>query len=214
MDKWVQAEMRRPLECRGQPENNPQIRAATNPWTGMVCCVCLYSPELKAGWALYLGKPSQAPKTDGFTCVAYGTEADLIRAFWGILNRHPNARVVGFNSRRFDSQFMFVRSYVHDIECTMNLAPYRFSTKEHLDLYDALGSWGVGQVPSLDVVSQIAGIDSSKGEMTGAKVQEFYDAGRMDDIVRYCIRDVRCEAEHMARWERTVGRVFGSKRKW
>lgn len=213
--KAREADGKRPVEARGDPRNDPQAMASLSPWTGQVVCLAMYDPASAKGRCLFVGSRDVVPARAGFRFEPFGTERDLLVEFWATLQRCPDARLVGFNSRDFDGQYLHVRSYIHDVPCTANLTPYRYSTKEHLDLYDVLGGWGAGRAPGLDVCSEIAGIPSPKaGGMEGSMVQVAWDEGRIAEIARYCAEDVVATAGHLERWERTVGMVFGERRKW
>lgn len=212
--RWREAEQRLPLELRGDPKRDPRTGGALDPWTGAVVCVAMLDPHSQLGRCLYVGDDAVVPIRAGWRFEAYATERDLLLALWATLDRHPDTRVVGFNSRNFDGAYLFVRSFVLDVECTMNLVPYRYSTKEHLDLYDVLGVWGARGAPGLDAVCGLVGIPTPKKHLDGSQVQAAWDAGRIAEIAQYCAEDVVATTEIFHRWERTVGKVFGERRRW
>jgi hypothetical protein len=218
--KHREAELRKPLECRGLPENYPPAVAATNPWTGQIIVAALYEPGKKTGTVIYVdpGKcyfdEGQQWAEDGWDFLEVTYERELLMCVWDIIAKHPTARLESFNGRGFDGQYLFVRSYIHGVRCTDNLIPYRYSTADHLDLYDCLGFWERGKTPGLDVVCRTAGIQSPKSGMKGSDVQRAWDEGRVLEIARYCAKDVIATAEAVERWDSTVGKVFGQRNKY
>jgi hypothetical protein len=208
-------ERKLPAECRALPEHDPERAAALNPWTAQIVCVALYEPDRQCGRVLY-----RTPGNQNLALLApphwayehFASERLLLERFWTILARNAGATLVGFNSRGYDGLLVFIRSFIHDVEATVNVLPYRYSTREVLDLQDVLGGWnGGGKTPGLDLVCELSGIRSSKGEgLDGAGVQRAWDAGRIAEIVRYCAEDTRATAELADRWRRTVGPVFGN----
>ena len=55
--------------------------------------------------------------------------------------------------------------------------------------------WSPRDHISLDVLTRALGIESPKGEITGAKVYDFYLAGKVQEIYDYCLRDVQATRE-------------------
>jgi len=214
IDKWHAAESRKPIESRGDPKAHPIDGAGLSPWTGMVVSIAMLDPDRGAGRCLFVGGPADAPTRHGWRFEPYATERDLLVEFWATMARNPDVRLAGFRSRDFDGVYLHVRSFVHDVECTIGLVPYRYSTREHADAYDLLGFWGAGRTPSLDVVCELIGVPTPKKGLDGSQVQRAWDAGRISEIASYNADDVVATAAVVARWERTIGRVQGERRKW
>jgi 3'-5' exonuclease len=210
-ERHAKMESRLPMEERTHPADV----AALSPWTGKVIVIAIWDTEKARGWVLYEGQKTDVARIDGgWRYEACGDERGLLEAFWTVLRRNQDARIAGFNSRGFDGVFIHVRSFILGIQASRNLVPYRYSTKEHLDLHDVLGLWTSNRTPSLDVVCEVAGIPSPKSEMSGADVEDAYAEGRILDVARYCAGDVRATADAVARWEETNGPVFGERKKW
>lgn len=216
LERHRAAEAKLPEDQRGQPGAGPDARAALSPWTARVVVVALYDAAKGRGLALYEDPDTAVPTVASpwqFRPVA--DEATLLRATWAMLARHPDARVSSFNGRRFDGPMLMTRSLACGVRASRNLVPYRYSTREHLDLWDVLGFWGDGRCPPLGVVAPLLGLPSPKdGGLDGAKVEAAWRAGRRLEVARYCARDAETVAAIEAAWERSLGGVFGERRKW
>ena len=119
-----------------------------------------------------------------------GDERSILAEFW---KRVEHAgRIVTFNGRMFDGPFLMIRSAILGLTPTRNLAGYRYSVDPHCDLADVLKFQGaVRDSFGLDYWCRRFGITSPKEEgLDGSMVQEFYENGRLDEIVEYCVRDV------------------------
>jgi hypothetical protein len=210
-ERHAKADARVPEDYRTHPEDV----AALSPWTAKAVVIAVRDLETDRARVFYeapKGTPVRVEGGDRFE--ACGAEDGLLEAFWGVLARNPAYRVAGYNSRTFDGTFLMVRSYVRGVRASRNLVPYRYSTREHADLYDLLGFWGtVRNTPSLDVVCRLTGIPSPKDGMSGADVEDAYRAGDILEIARYCAKDTRAEAEALRRWEATLAPVFQDRRK-
>ena len=138
-----------------------------------------------------------------------GAEGELLGQFWKMLETQAG-RVVTFNGRGFDGPFLMTRSAILGVRPTRNLVGNRFRLDEHCDLADVLSFNGAVRTNySLDYWCRRFGITSPKEEgIDGSRVQDAYEAGRLEEIVAYCARDVIATAELFRRLEKTVLRVM------
>jgi predicted PolB exonuclease-like 3'-5' exonuclease len=122
------------------------------------------------------------------------TEEKLVREFWTRAGRFPGC-LVSFNGRRFDLPVLELSALRYGIS-----APAYFSEADsprsrhepdrHLDLFDFLTNYGAaGLRGGMDLLAKMIGLPG-KTEFSGAMVQEYYEAGRIDEIHRYCRTDV------------------------
>jgi len=90
----------------------------------------------------------------------------------------------------FDLRFIYQRSIMLNVKPAyeLNFARYR-----SYPIFDTMKEWskwsnsGVG----LEYLALAMGIPSPKdGGIDGSQVADFYKAGKLDDIVEYCKRDV------------------------
>ena len=122
------------------------------------------------------------------------TEADLLQAFWTLAGAART--VVTYNGRGFDIPFLIHRSLIHGVPARVDLMSNRFSLRPHLDLLQVVrqGSFSTGP-NNLDVVCWALGIESPKETMDGSMVAPAYESGRIEDIARYNLADVRATTD-------------------
>ena len=63
-------------------------------------------------------------------------------------------------------------------------------TEDALDLCDVLGSYAPGGKVKLDEVSKILGLAGKPEGIDGSRVEEMVLAGQIEEVARYCERDV------------------------
>jgi 3'-5' exonuclease len=122
------------------------------------------------------------------------SEEKLVREFWARAERFAGT-LVSFNGRRFDIPVLELAALRHGIAAPAHfgdesLARNRYSAVRHLDLYDYLTNFGaVSLAGGMDLLMKMLGLPG-KTAMDGSMVQEYFEAGRMDEIHRYCRNDV------------------------
>ena len=106
-----------------------------------------------------------------------------------------------------------LRSAMLGVAPSRNLAGYRYAVNPHCDLAEVLTFQGaVRRMFSLDYWCRRFGITSPKEEgLDGSRVQEVYEAGGLDQIVEYCVRDVQATAELYRQLEDTLIPLFETR---
>ena len=89
----------------------------------------------------------------------------------------------------FDLRFIYQRSIVHKVRPTHNLS---FARYRDYPIYDTMREWAkwCGATVGLEYLALALGIPTPKQGIDGSRVFEFYQQGRLDEIVKYCQRDV------------------------
>ncbi len=112
------------------------------------------------------------------------SERGVLDKFWSIARTATT--LVGHNAVSFDVPFLWKRSILNGIEPTLDLTDPTL-------IADTMLIWDM-KMPrkhtSLDLLAKLLGIPSSKGEMSGREVYDYYRAGKLDAIYAYCQRDV------------------------
>lgn len=122
------------------------------------------------------------------------SEEDIARKFWAWLEEFRGC-LVTFNGRRFDLPVLELAALRWGISAPRhfdddNSARSRNSADRHLDLCDYLTNFGeVGLRGGMDILVKMLGLPG-KVVLNGALVQEYFDAGRFDEIHDYCRADV------------------------
>lgn len=126
-------------------------------------------------------------------------EHDLIYSFYDflILNYKPSSQqrpvFIGHNILGFDLRFLFQRSVMLGIKPPLFIP---FKAKPWDDtVFDTMTAWaGVGNRVSMAKLCDVFKLDSKGAEIgeeiDGSKVWDFIQAGRIDDVARYCAGDV------------------------
>ena len=119
-------------------------------------------------------------------------EAAMVRTFWERLERFPGT-LVSFNGRGFDLPVLELQALKQGCRIPhyfRGRARYRYSDEGHYDLYDFLTNYGVHRLQGgFDALAKLIGLPGKTG-MDGSMVQQYWEAGRLDDIHRYCRTDV------------------------
>jgi len=122
------------------------------------------------------------------------SEEQLVREFWKRAG-HFRGCLVSFNGRRFDLPVLELGALRYGLPAPAyfndaDSARSRHAPERHLDLFDFLTNYGaIGIRGGMDLLLKMIGLPG-KTELDGAMVQEYYEAGRLDEIHRYCRSDV------------------------
>ena len=160
--------------------------SSLHPFLGWICCLS----------AVRLGADGRPAPPKSYTAAAPSAEADLIRAWWADAVRLPRGTVwVTFNGKRFDADWLRVRSAAHGIAPARSdlLDTYPYNARPHADLARAFGC-----AHSLDDLCDLLGVaraDAGPAGDSGAAVSAVtvaaaIAAGRGGAVARYCEADV------------------------
>lgn len=130
---------------------------------------------------------------------AFGHEADCIENFFRWLqnaarissySESRQAIFVGHNILSFDLRFLWQRCVVNGIRppafIPFNAKPWDGK------VFDTMTAWNPAREKSisLDKLCRALGVPSSKGDLDGSKVAEYWHAGRHQEVADYCMADV------------------------
>ena len=187
LDAVLEAEVTRRTELevakgrRDQAEAESLIRSVS-PFFGRVLAI---------GMRL-LGDDSSEPK-DKVICES--DEAATLGAFLETINHSAShdLRFIHYNGLGFDIPFIINRAAHLGLPITnrrfLDLRKFRFDP--HIDLMQFLAHWSGRDSVSLDIACHSFGIPSPKeGEVTGDSVAEAFNAGNLEAVEQYVMRDV------------------------
>jgi len=160
-----------------------RMLAATNPFLGKIVCIGLMKTNSKGQYD---------------TLSLTGDEADILKRFWEILDKFKGL-FISYNGLNFDVPFILKRSMVHSKAPTNTsfLDTRRFSKYPHFDVQQILADFNPRNYVTLDLACGALGIKSPKdGDVTAEGVEEAYNSGRIEEIAKYCLKDVK--ATHSA----------------
>ncbi|MEX0595415.1 MAG: ribonuclease H-like domain-containing protein [Candidatus Paceibacterota bacterium] len=175
------------------------------PLTGQIVAIGLYDPD-KDIKSVYLQAPNgnleERYEKEGIHYLV-GTESEILEKFWATIKKYNT--FITFNGRGFDCPYILMRSAIHKIKPTKNLIPYRYSDKEHIDLFDQLTFYNSTKKFNLDYFCKRFGIISPKSEgITGLDVPELFNTGKYQQIAEYCMRDVIATGELFQIWREYI----------
>ena len=228
---WASLDERTREYLLGRAANDAEREGVTrrlglSPGTGRIIVIAMLNVTNAATGGVFVeARPERAPGTEarpdarkdsprwveggpqGFKRFE-GDEREMLAEFWHLVERA--GRIVTFNGREFDGPFLMLRSAILGVRPSLNLAGYRYSVERHCDLAEVLSFHGASRERfSLDYWCRRFGITSPKDEgLTGSEVQGAYEAGRIEDIARYCVRDVVATAALHAALKDTLLPLF------
>ncbi|MEM6328361.1 MAG: ribonuclease H [Bacteroidota bacterium] len=153
-----------------------------HPMLGWICCIS----------CVRLGAGDQPAEPKSYTAHLRGHESGLLSQFWADIAKVGPALWVTYNGKRFDADWLRVRSAAHGIVPSRRdiLDRYPFRHEPHCDLSRVFDCRS-----GLDDLCDLLGVTSPKGEMHGGIVAEAVAGGRIEDVAAYCEADVRATLE-------------------
>jgi 3'-5' exonuclease len=118
-----------------------------------------------------------------------GEERKLLQDFWEIAKSID--LFVGFNVIDFDLRFIYQRSVVLGVKPTIELSFARYRNNPIYDIMHEWKKWNMSASISLDTLSKILSLPTSKGgAIEGKDVAKAFKDGRIKEICEYCEKDV------------------------
>jgi 3'-5' exonuclease len=157
-----------------------ESRFALDPCTGRIVCIGVYWIEV-----------------DRSRAYCQREELELLANFWSDVARIRPTRFVTFNGKAFDFPYIILRSAILGLPTPrdIHLDTRRFSTERHFDVREALTNYDLYRRGTLEYFCEVFGVPSPKGSLDGSRVGEYFEAGRLDDIAKYCLDDCKATAE-------------------
>lgn len=176
--------------------------------------------ESKEPEELWLGRASLHPEFGRVVCVSFGIfsgETERITSFYGenekdilektnkILenSKKKGFKIAGQNIKNFDIPYLGKRMLINGITPdsliqTWNKKPWETAFVDLAEIF-SFGAWGQ-TFSSLDLISHSLGISSSKDNLEGSKVHEyFWEKKTYEEIKDYCEKDVVCTMKCFSR---------------
>ncbi len=119
------------------------------------------------------------------------TEDIILQSFWNYYKEHIDARVVGFNSKRFDSIYISKRSCILNINNYGLIIPNRrYDTIHHFDCLEILSNSYISEMFTLEMYCKLYNVDYDN-DNDGNDIVLLYKAGKYDEIYTKCLNDVK-----------------------
>lgn len=116
-----------------------------------------------------------------------GTEKEMLTNFWKAASDVD--RFIGHNIWGFDLPFIYKRSIINKVKTR----PLNFARYRNLPIYDTMMEWELWNMKSmqkLDTLAKVLGLPTSKDEMDGSMVWPYFQQGKIEEICKYCMKDV------------------------
>lgn len=169
---------------------------------GKVIAIGMWNLQSDQGALLLEGAPTNGliPYERMAGCKVFrGSEPELLREFWRIVNAHDRGarkRLISFNGRGYDLPVLAIRSAMLGIKPTRPLDTKPWDRESHVDLMDILTFNGAARDRyKLDYWCRRFDIESPKTKLDGSQVQRAYREKKIEDIGEYCLRDTRATGE-------------------
>lgn len=173
-------ELRRHLEKHpdADEEEASRLVRSTHAFLSWMCCLSVVRYDMSE---------EQWGKSCSFTAARQEDEPQLLKDFWGAAAQLPGmVRWVSFNGKRFDVPVLRARTLAAGMPLGRRdiLNTYPYGHKPHADLAT------VFRYVSLADVCDLLDVPSPKDGMDGSQVYPAVRDGRIDEVARYCERDV------------------------
>ncbi|MDO8444363.1 MAG: ribonuclease H-like domain-containing protein [bacterium] len=158
-----------------------------------------YSKKVESDFDSFFRNTSFQGEFGRILCICYavddgeveslaGDEKEILQKFWGIAKDADT--FIGHNIMEFDLRFIYKRSIINNVRPSRDLNFARYRSNPIFDTMKEWEKWGAQGV-SLHKLTIALGLASPKEEgIDGSKVYDFYLAGKTDEIIKYCKRDV------------------------
>lgn len=117
-------------------------------------------------------------------------EKKTLEQFWDLAQYAD--LFIGHNVMDFDLRFIFQRSIINGVKPPQNLLNLPFARYRNNPIFDTMKEWAKWSNNSvgLEHLALALGIPTPKDGIDGSQVWDFYKAGKVQEILEYCKRDV------------------------
>jgi len=151
-----------------------------DPCTGRIICIGVYWIEL-----------------DKSRAYCHADERELLANFWNDMGQIRPQKYVTFNGKSFDFPYINIRSAINGVPVPRDIVldTRRFSTERHFDVREVMTNYERYRKGTLEFFCEIFGVPSPKNGINGKNVGEYFKAGKLDEIAKYCLGDCKATGE-------------------
>ena len=117
-----------------------------------------------------------------------GDEKEVLQKFWEVAR--DVALFIGHNVMDFDLPFIYQRSTILGVKPSQTLIFARYRNEPIFDTMREWTKWDMKKSVKLDTLARVFGYPTSKDSMDGSMVWQAYRDGKLDEICKYCMKDV------------------------
>lgn len=169
------------------------------PYHKIVCIGAVIAEQVNGIWEV---RSVEAPH------IGEKSEKDIIKDFLDKIDEF-NPQLITYNGSSFDFPVLRYRAMHHQLEAPgLSSRPYfnRY-TNDALDLCDALSSFGSSTKMKLDEICKFLGFEGKPDGINGSQVDEYFRAGKIQQIADYCKSDVVNTYKLWLRFELFTGNI-------
>ena len=119
---------------------------------------------------------------------AENNEKEMLEKFWKIVDNSD--LFIGHNVMDFDLRFIYQRSIINKVKPSRDLSFARYKNYPIYDTMREWARWSFDASVGLEPLALALGIPTPKDGIDGSQVFNFYKAGKIEEILEYCKRDV------------------------
>jgi hypothetical protein len=197
-----------------EEEKETKERLSFYPLTGEIVAIGILNPDTNKG-AIYIReidsnsnsiKINKLQEENLDISIETGNEKEILEKFWTTVKSYNY--FITFNGRIFDVPFLMIRSAILGLKPTKNLLSNRYLNLQkynaiHVDLLDQLTFYGSFRKKfNLHFWSKAFGLQSPKeAGITGDDVARLYKEGKLEEIAKYNLGDLRATKELYLKWD-------------
>jgi predicted PolB exonuclease-like 3'-5' exonuclease len=122
--------------------------------------------------------------------VLSGDEKEILIKFWQVAQ--GVGQFIGHNIWGFDLPFIYKRSIINGIKPRRDIS---FARYRNIPIYDTMVEWDLWNMgktsgQKLDTLAKVLGLPTSKDDMDGSMVWQYFQDGKIEEICKYCMKDV------------------------
>lgn len=194
-------------ELEDSAEDSARNELGFSPFTGEIVALGLLDSDTNKG-AVYYQAPGKkiADQDQGGIKLSVQTEKEMLEKFWTLSDRYTH--FITYSGRTFDIPYIMLRSAIHGVQPKKDLMRGRYLYQQspnaiHIDLYDQMAFYGAMRIGGLHLACRAFGVETPKdGAIDGAKVAEYYRAGKYQEIAEYNARDLVSTNQLYKKWQK------------
>ncbi len=204
LTNWIKKEAQTEAEYeKGLGDLKNQL--GFSPLTGEIVAIGVLDYERDQGVVYYQAPEGKHKETsEGNFKFKPLSEKEMLESFWEGAKKYN--QFVSFNGRSFDAPFLMIRSAIHKVAPTRNLAEGRYLYQQksckHIDLLDQLTFYGASMKRgNLHLWSKAFDIKSPKdGGTSGSDVSPLFQAKKYLEIAKYNTGDLTATRDLYKYW--------------
>lgn len=177
LSDWQKLYIEEKIANKRGDNKDPIKYGSLNPEFGEILCIGIYISD-----------------TDNYHILS-DDEPKLLQRFWDYMKDNLGYKIVSFNGKKFDVDYINKRSCINNVNNhNIDIPTRRYETVRHYDLLEILSNFYNNDFHSLQTYCKLYGIPV-KDEHNGSDVYKLYKDGNLEEIYEHCLSDVKLTNE-------------------